>query len=179
MSKTLFLDTNVINHAAATKGGQPRKIAFKDYLEVLFSEYEPAISCMVRYELFAGSDLKTALQVKQFTDKLRTYEADKQVFDVAAVLTSCYKNHTSVKSHASAISVADKIIAATAFLVKDSYILTTDMNDFPRPLFTEQRRDSVTYVLNDNRQHTIEVYMLKPNTEAYKRCFIQCYPKGV
>lgn len=179
MSKILFFDTNIVNFAAATKGGEPRKTAFKNYLEKLFETYEPAISCIVRYEVFSGSDMKTALKVKEFTDKLRTFEADKTVLDFAAVLATCYKNHGSVKGHNSAISDADKIIAATSLLVKDSCILTTDMNDFPRPLFVEEIRHSVSYKQEDGRQHTVEVYLLKPDLKAYRECFNRCYPKTV
>jgi len=59
------------------------------------------------------------------------------------------------------ISLADRIIASTAF-VTSSDIVTSDVNDFPRPVFKESHEELFFY-RRKNKTNVQVVQVLSPN----------------
>lgn len=59
------------------------------------------------------------------------------------------------------ISLADKVITATSIL-SGSLVLTADVNDFPRPFFSEAEEKLIEY-RKKNKTNMISLQILRPN----------------
>lgn len=84
----------------------------------------------------------------------------------ASWLSTIYKNE---KVSNQQISLEDKIIDATAILT-DSLIMTADINDYPRPFFTEAE-EKLFFYRHKNKTCMRVIQLLKPNLPVMQQRF--------
>ncbi|MEK7463941.1 MAG: hypothetical protein AAB610_02340 [Patescibacteria group bacterium] len=173
----LILDTNIISRLSMCRGATrpiEEKVAndMVTYLQDLFSksegEWNIAISSVTNYELIEGSTLDEELKTEDALRGLKTFEADNSILRAAARL-GCFYKEMKIEDHQ--ISLADKIIAATAFGT-GSVIYTTNISDYPAPFFSELRE--VRYIIEyETRKGVVYLptYFMQPEVEVLKNFY--------
>lgn len=121
------------------------------------------VSDYTTYELFSECPQKKEKELREIWEKFPRYEVAPKVTKTAAQLATLYRYTESTQGlH---ISDGDKIISGTALITK-SYILTADLNDFPRPFFIEEYREKIIYK-DKQKDKMIAFYFLKVDYEMF------------
>ncbi|MBI5619884.1 hypothetical protein HY950_02905 [Candidatus Gottesmanbacteria bacterium] len=151
----ILLDTCVIQSFADKHRGQQ----YSTYLSQLVSQtYALAISEISLYELIQGVSVSKEQQLLQTLEGVKRYTIDQNVLIAAARMRTLCNMENIAREQ---ISDGDRIIAATSVLT-GSFILTENLNDFPRPFFVEMERKNIIYDYK-NVQRMIPVYLLTPD----------------
>lgn len=129
-SNTIIIDSNIIQYL----GHKYLQMELDNYINTFVTKkILVAISQITIAEVFSGlpeqKETETLLRLSKFSH----IDIQKNILYVAAQLQTLYHKEKIPFQH---ISLADRIIAATAIYTNSS-ILTADINDFPRPFFTE------------------------------------------
>lgn len=140
-------------------------------IDLLGRGFGLAISDVSIMELLQDATVKRETEGMNSLKPFVRYNLLDNTLIAAAQLSTLYKRD---KCH-DGISMADKIIGATAVL-SGSLILTADINDYPRPFFSESEEKLVTYRKN-NRPNMISMQLLRPNIIYINQRFTE-RPKG-
>lgn len=138
-----------------------------DYLsELEGANFNLAISNISVCELLSGTTQKQETDGLSILSLFKRYQVDDNVLVATSQLSTLYGREKIPNQD---ISIADKIIAATAILT-GSLILTADVHDFPRPFFREAAEKLFYYsIKNKTRMRVVEV--LAPNTVIINQRF--------
>lgn len=133
----VILDTNIIQYSSNKFFGN--KIS--GLLEQLQDKKLILnISAITGFESLNTLNVKEIPETVKYLDKFRIIHIDTSIIFLATVLSNIYKEFGADNN----ISNEDKLIAATAILNK-SYILTSNINDFPRPVFKSIHEEKIFY----------------------------------
>lgn len=127
-----------------------------------------AISQISISELLANMNVT---QEKEGIEKLNIftqYLVDSSTLHASARLSTVYKLENINENQ---ISVGDKIIASTAILT-DSMILTSNVNDFPRPFFRTVD-EKLIFFTKKNSKKMIVFQLLRPNYDILNQKFAE------
>lgn len=156
--KIAILDTNILDYGFKAEYAA----SVNALLTELSKEYDLITTQYSRFELFRGLVSSRVPAAKSLFDTFDCVEINGDVFKIAAALTTCYKNDESTKSRASSFGDGDTIIGAAAF-VHGTAILTSNLNDFPRPYFLDDSR-TLPMIHSSKKEKTIAVGILNPDT---------------
>ena len=115
------------------------------------------VSDITTFELFSECPREREKNLSEIWRRFPRYKVDPKVIMTAAHLSTLYRFEKNIEHPG--VSVGDKIIGATAYLT-DSYILTTDSNDFPRPFFSEKYIEKAIYI-EKNKEKMMYFYFLR------------------
>lgn len=164
-----ILDTNILDYGF--KKDFAESVAL--LIEQLAKEYELVTTQFSRFELFRGLTSARIPAAKALFDSFTCIDINGDVFKIAAALSSCYKNDSATSSRASSYGDGDIIIGA-ACLVNNAFIITANINDFPRPYFLES---SAAYTITSPRTNkTITIGALRPNIPYVNQGISRLYP---
>ena len=135
---------------------------------------ETAVLAYTAFEVYRGLANNRINRMRSLIETFMRLGVDLATFKVAAALTTCYNSHEATKAYANRYSDGDVVLAASAFHYR-TYILTANVNDFPRPFFTESRSYGLR---NTKSRHSIHVGLLCPNFAAFQAAINHNYPKG-
>lgn len=154
-SNVIILDTNVILYLGNKYLSDPLGSYVKTYSAntLYYSEISVA-------EVFAGVVKSHSISPVERLSDFQVLHLYQEVLMLSGYLSAIYSSHSPSFQH---ISLADKIIAATAVL-NNAHILTADVNDFPRPYFYEVSEECIMYRKKDKQYMTV-FQILKPNHE--------------
>lgn len=160
----IILDTCIIQYLA-TKHLKNDLLWY--FTQLIRDNIDLAISEISVYEIFceAGKSKKEEIH-KILKDISKRFSVDKKVLMMAAALFSMYSRNKISKEQ---ISTADRIIAATSVL-SGFFILTGNINDFPRPYFIEVDIKKIFYK-KKNKDLMQVLYLLKPDYVVIKKEF--------
>lgn len=162
-SGSVILDTNIIRYI----GNKSISIALNSYLQELTERsFIFTLSEITIFESLAFSKLHQEIKIATTLNNFIHKPITKEVLATASWLTKLY---SAADIPFQQISTEDDIIAATALLTS-SLILTANVNDFPRPFFTEYEEKLIFYNYK-NRKRMIAIYMLEPNIPFIKEKF--------
>lgn len=161
--KVILLDTNIFQYSNHKYSG--KKV--RDYINKLQNEgYELGSSNICIAEILSGVYKDKETIAVEWIKKTRQYEVDILVLNTVGYISRVYNDlHIPIQQ----IDLGDKIIAATAFLT-NSYILTANYNDFPRPLFIEIEREIIEFD-QKGKVNYIPIYVLIPDILYIKKLF--------
>ncbi|MDP3982500.1 MAG: PIN domain-containing protein [bacterium] len=162
--QNIILDTNILQYSTS-KGPKDQFIIYIS--ELIERGFGLTISEITVYELLAGLSSEKEKQAIQTLEAFGRYKVEVDVFIGAAQLSTLYSMDKSVMD--SGISTGDRIIAASAILT-GSLILSSDVNDYPRPYFNEVE-ERLIYFKKKDRQHMISTYLLAPNIPVINQKF--------
>ncbi len=94
--------------------------------------FQLAISEVTYAEMVDGAVKQKVARVKELLGQFTTMPVTQRIFTGCGILGTVYKDNEEAKSGA---SLADKIIAATAFAY-NLPVVTANVRDFPHPFFT-------------------------------------------
>jgi len=160
-SNHILLDTNILQFLQKARGNLATLII--NYLvELTKDKFVLAISNFSIFELLDGCPTKEKEEkLIQTLETLVRFEVSTQVLATSARLSTLYRKE---KAEYDNIEDGDKIIGSTSILT-DSFILTANMRDFPRPFFIEEKIKHTIYKEGHNEK-VISIYLLKPDIEA-------------
>lgn len=151
----IILDTNILIYAE-NKDIVAELLKF--LLELTQRGFGLAISDISIYESLrertVGQEVEIINTLKLFPNYLITNE----VLIASSRLSTLYKNEGVPINQ---IEIPDKIIASTAILT-NSLILTANINDFPRPFFSEAEKKYILYKKR-NKEQLLVVMLLQPD----------------
>ena len=159
----IILDTNIIQYIGDRHIGAD---LMQYLLDVVKRGFGFAISEVSTYELLSGATIRQEQQVSAILSNFMKYSVDSSVLITASQLSTIYKNE---KIPEQSISMADKIIGATAILT-GSLVMTADINDYPRPFFTEVEEKSF-YYRHKNKMCMRIVQLLRSNLQVMQQRF--------
>ena len=165
--KSLLLDTQIIQYAVKESS---YSVEISKLLRKLSKSYAIGISEFTKFEIYRGLNPQRVQGTKKLVDSFKSTEVDKSVIKIAAALFSLYKATPPLRGHYSDIKDGDYILAASAF-VFNSFLLSSDYDDFPRPFFNEKNKHSVEYLAKKGRgTQKIYVYELEPDIKVFNDC---------
>lgn len=162
-TQNIILDTNIIQYIG------DRNVAAdlsQYFLNLVKKGFRFAISDVSYYELLSGASAKQEQQANFILSNFDKYLVDSEVLITASRLSTIYKNEKVPNQQ---ISLEDKIIGAIAILT-DSLIMTADVNDYPRPFFTEAE-EKLFFYRHKNKTGMRVVQLLKPNLPVMQQRF--------
>jgi len=169
--KFAILDTNILDYGFKPEYAK----SVSEFIEALSKDYDIVTTQFSRFELFRGMASAKIPMAKSFFDTFSCFDITGDVFKIAAALSTCYKNDETTKSRASSFSDGDIIIGAAGF-VNDAVIITSDLNDFPRPYFTESSRKYPNLNSTKKKNSFIAVGVLEPNVSYLNENISKHYP---
>lgn len=122
------------------------------------SKLELAISGVSYAEMTDGAYKLKVKKVNELLDKYTQFEVSQRILQGAGILSNVYKAQNSGETGS---SLADKIIAATAF-VYNLPLITANIQDFPHPFFTSVASANLKF-RKKNKDNYIVIDVLKPN----------------
>jgi predicted nucleic acid-binding protein len=153
----IILDTNILQYIQHDKFSSQ----LGSFLHELFNmTYELSVSNISIYELLCGTSLNLEKRGTEVLSWFTQLDVSKDVLLLSSQLFTLYNDQKISKEQ---ISYADRIIAATCVLT-NSLLLTGDVNDFPRPFFTEVYEEKIFYK-QKNKTCLQVVQLLQPNHE--------------
>lgn len=155
----IILDTNIIIY----QGQLWTEKQLKDELANLERIYKLTISKITRFEILKSTKVKKENKLLKLLNLFESFEITEKVLIIAALLHRLFKDN-----HDKKIQDSDVIIAATAFL-NNSYIFTSNRNDFPYPFFEEEKVTPILYKREIYKTECLLIAVLKPNTKLIKR----------
>lgn len=167
--KFAILDTNILDY-----GFKPEYAdSVAKFLLSVGAEYDLITTQYSRFELFRGLTSNLIPKAKSLFDAFACVEITGDVFKIAAALSTCYRNDGPTKSRSTGYGDGDTIIGAAGF-VHNASIITANLNDFPRPYFSET---PATYSISSNKKsYTIRVGVLAPDVTYLNTMITQLYP---
>ena len=159
----IILDSNVIQYLGDSKISTE---LLKYLIELQSSNFILSISNISICELLSGTTKKQEAEGIQILSIFKRYEINDSVLIGAAQLFTLYSN---AKIPNDQVSVADRIISSTS-IITGSLVLTSDVNDFPRPFFKEVAEKLIFYKYKNKTQMRI-LQVLSPNTEIINELF--------
>ncbi len=161
----IILDTNILFYL----GDNNIKTNLLNYLlELGRRGFILSISKVTICELFSGIPRQKEIEAGITLNIFKQYSIDDNVIITTSQLSTVYKNAKTVKTDG--IDFEDRVISATAMLT-GSLILTADVNDYPRPYFTE-REERVFFFRNKNKTNIRVVQILQPNIFLINHSFL-------
>jgi predicted nucleic acid-binding protein len=162
----VLLDTCIINNLFSKETELVSKT--QDVLkEVVPSQNSSYVSHFTRYELLRGATEKQILKCEKILSKFVQIENTEDRLNRAVHLYSLYKNNKEVRNHLQSISDVDIFIGSLIFTDKNTYLLTADYCDFPRPFFLETKVWSIEYKRNSGQMSFVYYYLLKANLAEF------------
>lgn len=168
--QSIILDTNVIQYSTNKKFGKE----ISTYLgELIKRGFELAISEVSYSELLANLNEKKEREGMELLNKfIKRFAVEYLVLIVTAQVSTLYNQQRRLElKPKTEASTEDKIIAATAIL-SGSLIMTSNINDFPRPFFKEVEEKLIFYKEN-NKNNMIVIQLLKPNIPVINQRFLE------
>lgn len=159
----IILDTNIIQYL------NDKHIEYQLYLyllDLIKGGFGFAISDVSVYELLSGVTVKQEEVAISTLSNFRRYIVNTNVLVAASQLSTIYKRE---KISDQEITLADKLVGATAILT-GSLVMTANVNDFPRPFFTEAE-EKLFYYKHKNKTCMRVVQILKPNLPVMQQRF--------
>lgn len=123
--------------------------------------FKLAISSVTIYEVLNNLPIKNIDAALSLVYKFEIFQINEKILFGATQLTNIY-NKLPIEQHG--ISNEDKIIAATTIL-KGAYILTANLNDFPRPIFRNSLEVSIEYENKKKTPCLLVLQILEANGE--------------
>ncbi|MEK9201313.1 MAG: PIN domain-containing protein [Patescibacteria group bacterium] len=159
----LLIDTCVIQYVAT----KDVDLAVNEYLlEIKSRGFDFVISDISTYESLQGVSAQKENELLSLLNSLDRYPIDANTLIAAAQIKTLYDLEKVPQNQ---ISDGDKIIAATSILT-GAPIVTSDLNDFPRPYFVELERKNIIYK-HKNVDRMIPIYILSPNIDVVNHRF--------
>jgi len=159
----ILLDTCIIQYASDSHSGPE----YNSYLADLASRgFQLAKSEYVLYELLQGAPEQKEQKLLNALSIFTTFQISTSVLIAASRLKTLYDMEKIPQLQ---IQDGDKIIAATAILT-GSFILTANVNDYPRPFFVEMERKNILYRYK-NTDRMIPSYILSPDFPVIEKRF--------
>lgn len=159
----IILDSNILQYLG-NKKISPEIISYM--IEFQKNNFVLSISNISITELLSGTTRKQETDGINVLSVFKRYEINDSVLIGASQISTLY---TIAKIPNDQISLADKIIGSTA-IITGSLILTSDVNDFPRPFFKEVAEKMIFYK-HKNKTQMIVLQLLSPNTEFINESF--------
>jgi predicted nucleic acid-binding protein len=167
----IILDTCIIQYL----GNENIAPRLKNYLVDLAGRgFNFAISEVTFAELLSNISLGKEIIGRKTLALFKRYFVGDRVLISSAQLSSLFKqvqidNFEKIKIQSDHISLADKIIGATAIL-SGSLILTANIQDFPNPYFFPVEEKQVIYK-RKNKSNMLYLQILSPNTQLILKLF--------
>ncbi len=162
----VLLDTNIVSNVLSKETDLVSKT--QAVLEELNKNGNSFyVSQLTKYELLRSADDKQRDKCKKYLGKLVQIDINENRLDRATRLYSLYKNRAAIKNHLHSISDIDVFIGSLIFTDKNTYLLTADGNDFPRPFFLETQVWCVEYVKKQGQKAFMHYYLLKANLSEF------------
>ena len=153
----IILDTNIIQYL----GNEDISKVLEPYILELNSRATLRISLITIYECLRGLKLQDEAKPSEILSIFNPYDIEKTVLIAASRLQTFYFHDKTIAE--GSISIEDKIIAATAILT-GSYVLTANVNDFPRPYFKEIERKNIIYT-RKGKEILLHIQLLAPDID--------------
>lgn len=162
----VLLDTCVVNNLLSKEQGLASRTEdlLRD-LSLLKNKFY--ISHFTKYELLRSATGKKRAKCEELLNWLLKIEMTDTRLDRAIHLYSLYKKHNGIKNHLESISDIDIFIGSLIFTKQDTYLLTADYCDFPRPFFLEECIWPVEYERKKGGKSCIYYYLLKANLSEF------------
>lgn len=163
----ILFDTCILNHLL---GKQTELVGKTNSLlnELLENGNSFYISDFTKYELLRSISEDKKLKCENLLKKLIHIEHVGYRIDRSIQLYSLYKKHPKIQSHLSSISDVDIIIGSLLFTNQNTYLLTADYSDFPRPFFKEKDIWRIEYSKGRGNKASIYYYLLEANLEEFR-----------
>lgn len=154
----VLLDSNVIQNLGVEGLQDELKLVLQD---LIAKGYTLAFSDVSVFELFNESSVSKEIEISDALGAFTRFEVTQQVWIAAAHLGCMYKEDGV---HPEQVGLADKVVGATAIL-SNSYILTFDVRDFPRPFFKELVLESLGYTSKKGIHCYAPLALFQPHLE--------------
>lgn len=162
----VLLDTCVINNLLSKESDLVDKT--KNLLkELLLESNKFYISHFTKYELLRSTTDKKKIECEKLLNQLVQIEMTDARLNRAIHLYSLYKTHKEIKNSLISISDIDIFIGSLVFTKEDTYLLTADYCDFPRPFFIEKKIWNIEYERSRGGKSSIYYYLLKANLTEF------------
>lgn len=161
--QNIILDTCILQYT-----GDKKIIAelLPYLLELTKRGFGLAISDISIQELLTNATLRQEKQGITLLSQFRRYQLEPNILIGAAQLSTLYSKE---KVPSQNISIPDKIIASTAILT-GSVVMTADVNDFPRPFFSEAE-EKLFFYKHKNKRSMHVIHLLRPSMEVINQRF--------
>ncbi len=163
----LLIDANIISHALTSN----QTASYVALFSLLEREYRFVVTGYTKYEVMRSSDREHREKIEEYLEQNMAYGTlSKPLMEFSAKLYYLYIKHPGTKG----LRIANGDIVNAAFsIAKPCDLLTIDSNDYPRPFFSEIARHKVTYSSKSKREVTDIAYILRPDIEHTKECFVR------
>jgi len=165
----IILDTCILQYFSKKQVSKELRAYLSDLMGRGFSL---SISEISTCELLSGATIKQEQEGYQTLSVFKRYLIDSRSLITAAQVATLYHKE---KIPNDKISIADRIVAATAILT-GSLVLTADFYDFPRPFFSEAEKKPIFYKVK-NKDQMLVIYLLRPDLNIILKRFSE-RPKG-
>jgi len=160
----VILDTNTIQHALNPETGPEIQQLISGLLNddnalLGFSN----ITILEAFKNIVFNPAKYNPVVDYLNKYLVRYEVTQDILASAATLHDLYCNDDTIKGLVRSVSNEDMIIGVTA-IHADAYLLTSDVNGYPAPFFTEVYKQIFFYRKGGQQKYIVK-YLLKPDQE--------------
>jgi predicted nucleic acid-binding protein len=154
--QNIILDTNILFYL----GDNNIKRELLNYLlELIRVGFGLAISKITITEIFSGIPRQKEQEASNILNVFIKYDIDDNVVITTSKISTIYKNCKDINTNQ--IDLADRIISSTAILT-GSLIMTANINDFPRPFFSE-KHEKIFFYKNKNKTNMRVIQLLQPN----------------
>lgn|SRR3989338_199279 len=162
-TQDIILDTCILIHLSTENMAIPLKYYL---LDLIGRKFNLAISGISITELLTNITLKKQQEGYKVLSIFKRYFLPDNILIASGELSTLYKqvgidNDNPIKIECDHISLADRIIGATAVL-SGSLILTADINDFPNPYFFPVEEKKILYK-RKNKENMLYLQILSPN----------------
>lgn len=167
----IILDTCILQYF----GNKHLAYKLKIYLIGLIGRrFDLAISEVTIAELLCNLSKKKEEEGRNTLLLFKRYPVENKVLVASAQLPSLFNqvqidNFEKIKIQTDHISLADRIIGATAVLT-GSLILSTNIQDFPNPYFLPVEENQLIYKKKD-KMSMLYLQLLSPNTKLIMNLF--------
>lgn len=166
-----ILDTNILHYGCDPNTAESISVLLKE----LSLKYDLAITDYNFFELFRGLRRNRVDTASLFIESFTRLPVDRQVYKIAAVLSTCYGNDEATRAFFNRYGDGDILIASTAFKY-NAFMVTANLNDFPKPYFHEG--GEVQYIISRDNKH-IAVQPFCPDIRYFNEKIAQYYPNKI
>lgn len=160
----ILLDTCIVSNLSSKENNLVEKT--QELIFELHKHNNLYISQFSKYELLKGNNEKNSKIIFKIISNFKIIENNEDRLNRAANLYRAYNNNANVRKTLSSISDVDIFIGSLIFKKENTYLLTADYFDFPRPFFLEKKHWDIKFIKNKGNPIAIYYYLLKANLQT-------------
>jgi predicted nucleic acid-binding protein len=162
----ILLDTNILSNLLSKQIGLAEQTN-KLLNDLILNENELYISDFTKYEFLRTIPKNKEKECNDLLNQLIHIKHTNTRFERSVHLYNLYKNHLEVSMSLNSISDIDVFIASLIFTTENTYLLSSDYCDFPRPFFLEKDIWRIEYIRKRGNKASLYYYLFEANLSEF------------